>query len=91
MSIKKQSKKVITFKEWYDSLPKNEQILKRDKIIEVCEWSKPSFYRILNNDQLLTQLEKKAINEIAKVDVFAVNANTILAKFKMVESANKIN
>lgn len=88
MINKKQTKNVVSFKTWYDSLPANEQIAIRDRILSDCEWSKPTFYRMLKNDNSMTKLEKIAINAIAGVDVFATIDNNIISKFKMAKTAN---
>lgn len=57
--------KKTTVKEWYDTLPANKQAVLRNKIMEECEFSPNTFYRMINGKKLPTRLEKQAIEKIA--------------------------
>lgn len=57
--------KETTVKDWYNSLPANKQADYRRKIMEECEFSHNTFYRVLAGDRLPTRLEREAITRIA--------------------------
>lgn len=57
---------IISFKERYRVQPTSMLLPLRTIITERCEWSMKTFYRKMDDESLLSQLEKEALCEIFK-------------------------
>lgn len=66
------------FKDFYEALPANKQNDFRDQVCNICGFSMPTFYRRLNDwENLFTDLEKKAIAEMAQAPIETIFGLTL--------------
>lgn len=55
-----------TFREWYDSLPSNDQSSKRETVMFLLGIERTMFYNLLNGKRKLNPAEIQAINALAE-------------------------